>query len=220
MKSLLFMLLDPETAVIRGYQWDGRMFAPGQIRPLTITCAMDQILKIAKHQIQRLSSTFDATLRLGYRIAYRLWRLHLSICRRETFGAQVAICCQQKVLLVRSSYRRTYSFPGGYVNRGEASEVGASRELKEETGLDVPSTMLRPAFSTIYRCGGHRGYDEIFEFSVDEVPDVSIDNREIVFAEFVDMSHALSLPLDDQVREYVLSHCSFHKDRITDSFAS
>jgi len=177
-------------------------------------------MKHIERQALRLSSMFDALVQVGYRIAYRLWRLYLRLCKRETFGAQVAVCFRQKVLLIKSSYRRTYSFPGGYLNRGEASEKCASRELQEEAGLDISSTMLRSAFSTTYQCGGHLGHDEIFEISLDAVPEVSIDNREIVFAEFIDMSYALSLPLDDQVRRYINSHINQFKDRVSDSFSS
>ena len=176
-------------------------------------------MKITERKTLRLSSMFDASVRVGYRIAYRLWRLYLRFYKRETFGAQVAVCYRQKVLLIKSSYRGTYSFPGGYVNRGEASEECASREVKEEAGLDIPSTMLRSVFSATYQCGGHLGHDEIFEFSVDAVPDVSIDNREIIFAEFIDMSHALSLPLDDQVRRYINSHVNLPKGRLSSSYA-
>ncbi|MCP3670466.1 MAG: NUDIX hydrolase [Gammaproteobacteria bacterium] len=163
-------------------------------------------MKHTELQALRLSSMIDALVQVGYRIAYRLWRLYLRLCKRETFGAQVAVCFRQKVLLIKSSYRRTYSFPGGYLNRGEASDECASRELKEEAGLDISSAMLRSAFSTTYQCGGHRGHDEIFEITVDAVPEVSIDNREIIFAEFIDMFDALSLPLDDQVRKYIMSN--------------
>jgi len=159
-------------------------------------------------QTPRPPAILNAIIRACYRIAYRLWKLYLRIRKRETFGAQVAVRCRSNVLLIKSSYRGFYSFPGGYLNQGEMAVDCASRELKEEAGVDIPSTMLRPAFSTTYQCGGHLGHDEFYELSVDAEPMVSIDNREIIFAEFIDMSDALSLPLDGQVRRYIMQNLS------------
>ncbi len=41
-----------------------------------------------------------------------------------------------------------WSFPGGYVDRGEPVEVAARREVREETGLDVELTGLVGLYST------------------------------------------------------------------------
>jgi ADP-ribose pyrophosphatase YjhB (NUDIX family) len=41
-----------------------------------------------------------------------------------------------------------WSFPSGYIDRGEVLEHGAVRETKEETGLDVALTHLLGAWST------------------------------------------------------------------------
>jgi 8-oxo-dGTP diphosphatase len=42
-----------------------------------------------------------------------------------------------RVLLVRHSYKKGWGTPGGFLDRGEAAEVGAAREVWEETGLRV-----------------------------------------------------------------------------------
>lgn len=44
--------------------------------------------------------------------------------------------------------RGKWVFPGGYVNRGEALEAAALREVKEECGLDVHLTRLLGAYSS------------------------------------------------------------------------
>ncbi len=55
------------------------------------------------------------------------------------------------ILLVQRAIepsRGKWVFPGGYVDRGEALEAAALREVKEECGLDVRLTRLLGAYSS------------------------------------------------------------------------
>jgi ADP-ribose pyrophosphatase YjhB (NUDIX family) len=47
-----------------------------------------------------------------------------------------------RLLLVKSSYRRLWSFPGGFLNPAEDPLIGAEREVLEETGMSVLHTTL------------------------------------------------------------------------------
>ena len=49
---------------------------------------------------------------------------------------------QNRLLLVKSSYRRLWSFPGGFLDPGEDPLIGAEREVLEETGMRVLQTTL------------------------------------------------------------------------------
>jgi ADP-ribose pyrophosphatase YjhB (NUDIX family) len=66
--------------------------------------------------------------------------------------AAVLVEHKGKILLGRRNIdpgRGKWSFPSGYVNRGEKVELAALREVKEETNLDINLTALLGVFSDI-----------------------------------------------------------------------
>ena len=72
----------------------------------------------------------DQVFRIIYIIAYRIIRLYWAIRKPRTNGALIAIWYQGEILLVRNSYHRYYSLPGGYMKRKESAVNAAIRELK------------------------------------------------------------------------------------------
>lgn len=105
--------------------------------------------------------------------------------------AVVLIEHQGRVLLGKRNHdpgKGLWSFPSGYVNRGEKLEEAAVREVKEETNLDVQLTSLLGVYSeagspnilTVYRAALLNGIgtlqpqaDEVLElafFSLDDLP--------------------------------------------------
>ena len=150
-----------------------------------------------------LPSAIDALYRVAYRMAYPVWRFYLRQFQTRTQGAQVAVWNNDRVLLVRNSYRKTYAFPGGYIRNGENTSTAASRELCEETGISVPTEQLRFSFAWSYTCGKLVGHDDIYECQLENDPDICIDNREVIEACFVTPDTALALPLESHVRHYL-----------------
>ena len=61
---------------------------------------------------------------------------------------------QMKVLLIqrgRDPYKGQWAFPGGFLNMDETAEVGALRELKEETGLELDHVRQFHTFTRLDR---------------------------------------------------------------------
>src|SRR5580658_4160807 len=85
--------------------------------------------------LARSSTLIDAAWRMAFRLGFPLalvwWRLR----RPRHQGALVAVHVGAAVLLVRSSYRSAWNFPGGSIRPGETPEAAARRELAEEIGL-------------------------------------------------------------------------------------
>jgi 8-oxo-dGTP diphosphatase len=146
----------------------------------------------------------DTFWRNAYRLAYRVLRLWWWIRRPTHEGAVVAIWVDEKVLLVRQSYRRRLLFPGGGIHRGESAEDAAAREVLEELGLIVTSHELVLARDLTASWENRTDHVRIFELRLPAMPSLKIDRREILTAELYDPREipAASLP------PYIFSYLS------------
>lgn len=127
-------------------------------------------------------SVVDALWRLALRAAYRPRRALLRRFALGRGGALVAVRTPDRLLVVRHSYRPGLDLIGGGIARGETPEAAARRELREEVGLLVPAGVLRPLGSVRTHFGGPDSRNHVFEWRVERLPDVRIDNRELVWA--------------------------------------
>ncbi len=111
---------------------------------------------------------------------------------------------RDKVLLVKSSYRSYFCFPGGYLKRNETPLDGAQRELEEESGLYLPLSMFKFCQEFTVKCHKTLCKDTIYEACLDESLDFSlqIDGREIVEASFFTLNEVRELQLDDNALKY------------------
>ncbi len=136
-----------------------------------------------------------------YRLAFPLAQIWWMIRGARHEGALVAVYVGQELLLLRSSYRRAWNFPGGGVRPWETPEQTARRELQEETGLLAP--VLQARGSVQGRWEGRRDTVHFFELHLNEVPLVRIDNREIVRARLVPPDEVKRLKLTGPVAAFL-----------------
>jgi ADP-ribose pyrophosphatase YjhB (NUDIX family) len=145
----------------------------------------------------------DQVWRILMRIAFTLARVWWFLRRPRTQGIFAAVWWDGRLLLIRNSYRAGESAPGGRLDRGESPLEGARRELREEVGLDLPAERFR--FTCAFNLPVDFTDDHVsfFEATLDAEPVLRVDNREVVWAEFVPEGELEHHPLSPHVREYL-----------------
>lgn len=145
----------------------------------------------------------DRCWQWGLRLAYLSARAWWSIRRPHVHSAFVAVWWDDRLLVVRNSYKSGETVPCGALRRGETAISGARRELFEEVGIRVGETDLEPAYSAVIEHDSTRDHFHVFELWCDERPDFQVDGREVIAGEFCPR-HALGeRPLVPQVRAYL-----------------
>jgi len=139
-------------------------------------------------------------------VAYTGLRVYWFVLRPRTRGVVVALWVQGCLLVIRNSYRSKLSLPGGKVGRSEDAVEAAARELREEVGIDIEPSALRFAKTYVVNEDHHEDHTCYFEIEMENAPVVSIDRREVVWAEFrapedverEDLATSLGLYLKDR----------------------
>ena len=162
-----------------------------------MTERIDLVSSLKERDRLYIDSVWRMVLRLGYRVARVWWRLR----RPRHEGALVAIYVGQALLLVKSSYRAEWNFPGGSVRPGEKPDAAAQREMEEEIGL--PSYPLRPAGSVCGDWDGRRDQVHFFELHLDSIPELRLDNREIIAARLASPEEMRGIALTGAVAAYL-----------------
>ena len=148
-------------------------------------------------------SALDRIHRGALRVAYSMLRTYWWIRRPVTTGVQVAVWHDDRLLIIRNSYRTELGVPGGGMRRGEETAAAAQRELREEAGVDLAIEQLR-YFGVVESRHDHvLDHCHFFEVSVAAEPDVTIDHREVVWAGFISPSDLADASLHAPVRDYL-----------------
>ncbi len=149
-------------------------------------------------------SLIDKSYRVLYRVAYQCHLMVNFVLRPKTLGAYVAVWQDNKVLLIRNSYKSVYTLPCGGVERKETVVNAARRELLEEVELDLPVAAFKKVFDVVNYTEFKKDQISLFEVHLDEVPKLTADGREVIWLGFRSLSDALELPLFPAVRDYLL----------------
>lgn len=145
----------------------------------------------------------DLAYQLAFRIAHGLLRTYWWFRRPRKGGILVAVWHLDKLLIIKNSYRRQYSLPGGYPLNGESAAETGSRELLEECGIYVPIAELREVYRREFLFEHRRDDVTIVETEVSRWPRLRIDHREVAEARFVNPAEIEALSGVPHLTDYL-----------------
>ena len=141
-------------------------------------------------------------------IGFRLARLWWGVRRKLHHGALVAVWVDGRVLVVRQTYRRELTLPGGGIRPHETALEAACRELREETGLTASPGELRLVYDDTMRWDGRPDHVRIFALHLAAAPALRPDRREIEAAWFMAPKDVLAAPIPPFLRAYLRAEAS------------
>jgi 8-oxo-dGTP diphosphatase len=150
-----------------------------------------------------IATMLDLLWRVGLRIAIRLLRVVWFFQRPLANGAYVAVWWDGNLLLIRNSYRDGEAVPCGAIDRGETPVQAAARELVEEAGIVAATEDLRFVCEIVVNFDFKEDHAHFFELHLETPPTVRIDNREVIWAQFVPEPELQGRPLLPHVRGYL-----------------
>jgi 8-oxo-dGTP pyrophosphatase MutT (NUDIX family) len=144
----------------------------------------------------------DSLWRLTLRVAYRLLLVWWFFRRPAKHGSHIAVWHGERVLVIRNSYRKLLSLPAGGRARGETLLAAAVRELREEVGISVHADQLAYYGELVHASRYAEDHAHVFELRCVEAPEVRVDRREVIWAEFLAPDDALARGVVGVVRLY------------------
>jgi len=145
----------------------------------------------------------DYGFQFAFKVAHRLLRGYWLVRRPYTRGSLVALWNGGDLLIVKNSYRKHYTLPGGYIRSHESPSEAGARELSEECGIYVQPENIRQVYQRIHPFEFREDDVSIGECEIDQRPPIRIDHREVVEARFYSVEEAKKLPLVPHLVEYL-----------------
>jgi len=153
-------------------------------------------------------SPVDLAYQVAFKVAHRMLRAYWTIRRPHKGGTLVAIWNAGEILLVKNTYRKQYTLPGGYPRAGETPAQTGTRELAEECRVIVSPDQVREVYRGEHLFEGRRDDVTIVEVTVPSRPTIRIDHREVEAARFATPEEVLRLPIVPHLRDYLLQRQS------------
>jgi 8-oxo-dGTP diphosphatase len=150
-----------------------------------------------------MKKIFNKIAQIFYKLAYRAILLLWFFTRPTVYGVYVAVWHSDKLLVIKNSYKKQFTIPCGRIKRREDKTAAAVRELDEEVGIKLEKDQL--TFVGEY-AGKSRYATDIgifFEITMAELPQIQVDNREVVWARFMPLDQVANLNLNPTVKAWL-----------------
>jgi 8-oxo-dGTP pyrophosphatase MutT (NUDIX family) len=156
----------------------------------------------AKDQDQ-MEDIRDRAFRIFYKLAYRALLGLWFFTRPTVYGVYIAVWYGEKLLVIENSYKKPFTIPCGRIKRSEESADAAVRELYEEVGIAVDKHGLTYAGEYSVKQNYALDVGKFYEIEFAELPDVRVDNREVVRAHFMSLERVGKLNLSPTVTAWL-----------------
>jgi 8-oxo-dGTP pyrophosphatase MutT (NUDIX family) len=144
-----------------------------------------------------------ALFRTCLKLAYWGMRVVWFLTRRPHTAGAVAVWSGDRLLTIRESYRNCFSIPGGGVKGEEEPIQAAIRELREEVGIAAKPEDLRPVLISYTSWEDRQDAVHVFEYRPPREAEVTIDNREIIWADYCLPSRLRERPVSPHLDDYL-----------------
>ncbi|HEX6276651.1 MAG TPA: NUDIX domain-containing protein [Polyangiaceae bacterium] len=149
-------------------------------------------------------TSLDRGIQLGFIVAHRMLRAYWAVRRPQTRGSLLAVWNAGELLIVKNSYRREHTLPGGYRRPGETAEEAAARELAEECSIYIDPARIRAAYHAVHPFEFRKDDVTIVEAEIETRPaTIGIDHREVTWAGFKAPEEILRMNIVPHLREYI-----------------
>jgi len=145
----------------------------------------------------------DLAYQLAFRAAHRLLRLYWTVRRPHKGGILIAIWNAGELLIVKNTYRKQHTLPGGYPRAGESPAQTGARELAEECAVQIAPDQLKEVYRAEHLFEGRRDDVTIVEVELPTRPSIRVDHREVAYARFARPDEILALEIVPHLREYL-----------------
>jgi len=145
----------------------------------------------------------DLAYQVAFKTAHRLLRLYWTVRRPHKGGILIAIWNGGELLIVKNTYRKQHTLPGGYPRGDESPPQTGARELAEECDVHVAPEQLKEVYRGEHLFEGRRDDVTIVEVELPTRPNIRVDHREVAYARFAGPEEILSLEIVPHLREYL-----------------
>ncbi len=148
---------------------------------------------------------FDTPIQWLFKLAYQLKLLYNKIFYPDAYGVYVAVWAEGKILMIKNSYKSYFTLPCGGIKKDESAEQAAVRELLEEVNIQTNAKELSFFSSFLSVFENMHDHINLYELYLKKVPQFNIDNREVIWGEFITLEEALEMDLFPVVHDYLLN---------------
>jgi len=138
--------------------------------------------------------------RLAYFFGYPLFRLLI----RNTHRTYMVIVYNNRMLVTKNwlGFQKKWRLPGGGVQADETAYMAVQREIVEELGVSINESKLQQLTTEPLRSQYGYRYD-LFLYTIDQVPAMRIDNREILVADFIGKNDLKQQDISEEVQQAI-----------------